>query len=446
MTAHHRTRRGRPHFHCLGIGVGPANLSLASLMHPHSSRISHLFLDRKPSFGWHDGQQIPGAVLQVSPLKDLVTLADPTNPFSFLAYLHEQGRIYHYINAQFDAVPRQEFRNYLEWASHRNSNIVFGEEVLSVTFDGASGGAFVVHTGSRTLSADNLAIGVGSTPWVPPFAEPQLGTSQFHVSRFRELAGDLTARRVVVVGGGQSGAEAFLDLISRPEAELPRQVSWVSRRRNFLPIDDSPFTNDFFMPCHSEYFFGLDRPTRTAFNSRHVLASDGITESTLRSIYQQVYVHRFTGEAKDLTSFHPNREVTAVTGSDAEGWRIRLAHNDAAGAAEWLEADVVVWATGLRPGPMDFLDPIAGRLERDGDEYRIDRDFAVRWDGPPDRSLFLQNAARGQRGLADPNLSLSAWRSMRILDRLRGTHTPDQLPSFISWGPESPAGTPGEDR
>ncbi|MCA1709886.1 MAG: lysine N(6)-hydroxylase/L-ornithine N(5)-oxygenase family protein, partial [Actinobacteria bacterium] len=122
------------HYRCVGIGVGPANLSLASLLHSHPE-VSNLFLDKKYQFGWHDGQQIPDTSLQVSLFKDLVLLSDPTSPFSFLSYLHEQGKIYHFVNAQFDAVPRQEFRKYLEWASRMNENIAFGEEVIAVEFD-----------------------------------------------------------------------------------------------------------------------------------------------------------------------------------------------------------------------------------------------------------------------------------------------------------------------
>jgi lysine N6-hydroxylase len=57
----------------------------------------------------------------------------------------------------------------------------------------------------------------------------------------------------------------------------------------------------------------------------------------------------------------------------------------------------------------------------------------VRWDGPADRNVFLQNAIMGQRGLADRNLSLNAWRSQRILGRLRGVRTEHQLDSFIEW-------------
>jgi lysine N6-hydroxylase len=397
-------------------------------MHSHPE-ITNLFLERKTTFGWHDGQQIPGASLQVSMLKDLVSLSDPTNAFSFLAYLHAAGRVYHFLNAQFDAVPRQEFRNYLEWASAKNPNIAFSQEVLAVEFDTV----FRVHTATTTVSADHLSIAVGQRPFVPPAASSHLGLSQFHISDFVPKAANLTDLRVGVVGGGQSGAEAFLDLISRPVGQLPRRVSWISRRPNFLPLDDSPFTNDYYMPDHSDHFASLDPATRARFNTRHVLTSDGISESTLRQIYQRAYVHRFIEDNADLVALFPNREVAAVTGDPHNGWDLKLTNNDQPHLREHVELDVIIWATGFRPAQMDFLAPIAHRIERVADEFKIDQTFAAAWDGPPDHHIFLQNAARGQRGLADPNLSLIAWRAQRILDRLQGTRTEHQHPSFIDW-------------
>ncbi|WP_405783802.1 lysine N(6)-hydroxylase/L-ornithine N(5)-oxygenase family protein [Streptomyces sp. NBC_00859] len=422
------------HYRCVGVGVGPANLSLASLLHGHAE-VSNLFLDRKAAFGWHDGQQMPGATLQVSLFKDLVSLADPTNPFSFLAYLHDQGRLYHFLNADFSAVPRQEFRNYLAWACARNSNIVFGEEVHEVGFEGV----FRIRTGCRTVTADNIVLGVGSRPFVPPHARPQLGPTQYHVSEFMDLARDLGGKRVVVIGGGQSGAEAFLDLISRTAAELPRRVVWVSRRRNYFPIDDSPFTNDFYMPSHSDYFYNLPSDARKVFNERQLLSSDGISEETLRSIYQRLYVHRFINGLPDLVGLYPNREVTEVSRGIVCAWDIATRHNDQPGEVEHHEADVIIWATGYSPAATDFLAPIADRLEREDGELRVDQDFAVRWDGPSHHSIFVQNGARQQRGLADPNLSLNAWRSQRIADRVRGVRSDEQLASFIEWSTKDTA-------
>jgi lysine N6-hydroxylase len=423
----------QPHFRCIGIGVGPANLSLASILYGHPE-VSNLFLDKMDRFGWHDGQQIPGATLQVSMLKDLVSLTDPGNPFSFLAYLHAQGRIYHFINAQFSAIPRQEFRNYLEWASRHNPNVVFGEEVLNIDLVGND---FLIETSKRAVTAENLVVGVGNRPWLPEPARPYLGSTQFHVSEFLGKARELAGKRVCVVGGGQSGAEAFLDLLHRPAPELPRRVTWVSRRSNYFPIDDSPFTNDYYMPCYSDYFYGLSQDVRQQFNVRQVLTSDGISEATLREIYQRIYIQRFIHGYQDLMALYPNRQVSDVAVSADGGWTMSLVNNDDPAAVEQIEADVIIWATGFRPTAMTFLEPLVGRMEREGDELRVDPDFAVRWDGPADRNVFLQNAARGQRGLADPNLSLVAWRSQRICDRLRHVRGNGQLAGFIEWGSKS---------
>lgn len=432
---HEPTRSGAEHYRCLGVGVGPANLSLASLLYNRPD-VPNLFLDRKPSFSWHDGQQMSGNTLQVSLFKDLVTLADPTNPFSFLSYLHDNGRLYHFLNAQFDAVPRAEFRNYLAWAARRNKNIVFGETVEEVSFDEV----FRIRTDRRAVSADNVVVGVGSHPWVPSFAYDNLGSTQFHVSGYRDAAQNLANKRVVVIGGGQSGAEVFLDLISQRGDRLPRRVSWLSRRGNFFPIDDSSFTNDFYMPSYADYFFTLAREARHSFNRENLLSSDGISGKTLKEIYQRVYTHRFLDGNVDLVGLYPNREVTDVCSGLYGSWQVTSRHNDRPESFEVFEADLVIWATGFRPTPKDFLDPIADRLERDGDELRIDEDYAVHWDGPDDRRVFIQNAARGQRGLADPNLSLNAWRSQRIADRLGMVSSIEQLPSFIEWSSKPPLG------
>lgn len=414
-------------YDCVGIGVGPANLSLASLLHSRPE-ITNLFVEKRANFGWHDGQQLPDTKLQVSIFKDLVTLADPTSRFSFLSYLREKGRIYHFVNAQFDLAPRQEFRNYLEWACQLNENIVFGEQVVAVDFDDR----FVIRTDRRTITANNISIGVGHQPWTPPIARKHLGESQFHVSEYIERSVGLGGKRVCVVGGGQSGAEAFLDLISRPQHERPRRISWISRRRNFYPIDDSPFTNDLYMPGFSDYFVTLPAQIREAVNREHLLTSDGISQETLRAIYQRLYVWRFVEGAVDQVALFPNREVVELEWG-AGCWELKLSNSNHPEVLGQVDVDVVIWATGQRATPLSFLEPIAHRLERVGDEYKIDDDFAVQWDGPSDRSIFLQNAALQQRGLADKNLSLVAWRSQRIIDRLAGIRTDEPRPSFLEW-------------
>ena len=78
----------------IGVGLGPFNLGLAALL--ATTDVDAVFFDDKPEFAWHPGLMLPGAEIQVPFLADLVTLADPTSPYSFLNYLHEQGRLYRF--------------------------------------------------------------------------------------------------------------------------------------------------------------------------------------------------------------------------------------------------------------------------------------------------------------------------------------------------------------
>ncbi|PTU66053.1 L-lysine 6-monooxygenase [Chromobacterium sp. Panama] len=418
-------------YHCIGIGSGPSNLSVASLLHGQHD-IKSIFFEQKAAFTWHDGMMIPGAGLQVSLFKDLVTLADPTNRFSFVSYLHQHGRLLQFLNARFDQVSRLEFRDYLKWAAESNGNICFGERVLEVDFDG---GAFVVQTTKRRVQGDNVVVGVGIVPEVPDFARSCLDDStHFHVNEFAAKAGVAAGKRVLVIGGGQSGAEVVLDLLRRGGGQAPAALSWVSRRENYFPLDDSPFTNDLYTPTHSNYFYEQDEIFRSAFIKRNLLSSDGISECTLRSLYQQIYSLRFIERSPIDIRLLPFREVRAI-GRNGERWSIAARHLGA-NAPETLEADVVIWASGFKPAPTPFLQPLRERLEREGEEIAVDRDYAALGKLPRNRSLFILNAIRQQRGLADPNLSLTAWRSQIVINRmLDAPRAGDVDAAFVSWAP-----------
>jgi lysine N6-hydroxylase len=115
-----------------------------------------------------------------------------------------------------------------------------------------------------------------------------------------------------------------------------------------------------------------------------------------------------------------------------------VTHDATKSEEEAVYADIVIWATGFRSARMPFLDPLASRLEYEDVEVRIDANFAAVWDGPTDRRIFMLNAARRQRGLAEPNLSLIAWRSQCVIDamlnRVGGTRA-GQKQSFVTWEP-----------
>src|SRR3954463_12248217 len=107
----------------VGVGFGPSNLALAIAIDEHNrgagEPVSGLFLERQPRFGWHRGMLIDDATMQVSFLKDLVTLRNPTSDYSFLCFLREQGRLIDFLNQKTLFPLRVEFHEYFEWAAAR---------------------------------------------------------------------------------------------------------------------------------------------------------------------------------------------------------------------------------------------------------------------------------------------------------------------------------------
>lgn len=57
------------------------------------------------------------------------------------------------------------------------------------------------------------------------------------------------------------------------------------------------------------------------------------------------------------------------------------------------------------------------------------------WDGPGENRIFVLNAGRHSHGIAEPQLSLAAWRSAVIANALLGkAHFDlDQLDPIVQW-------------
>jgi lysine N6-hydroxylase len=93
-----------------------------------------------------------------------------------------------------------------------------------------------------------------------------------------------------------------------------------------------------------------------------------------------------------------------------------------------------------------YLEPIRDRINLSDGRLVVDADFSIDWDGPSDRRIYAQNAARVQRGIADPNLSLIAWRSAKIANSIAGRplYNVQAPPSFVCWS--SPDGGASEQR
>ncbi len=418
---------------CIGIGIGPSNLSLACLLESTKS-INHCFFEQNDKFIWHEGLLLQNASIQVSIFKDLVSLVDPMNKYSFTNFLHEKQRFYQFINAGFTTARRAEFNQYFQWVCSHLNNLNFSHKVESINFDKE----FIVETNQGIFQTKDLVLGVGQTPFVPSWAKKMLCETIYHAGNHLKSKISFKDKRVAIIGGGQSGAEIFLSLSNNVQEAQPSSCTWISKRSNYSPLDDSPFTNEFFMPAYSNYFQKLPLDIRQDRLQEQKLLSNGISLETVKSIYQTMYDNNFLKKKPVSLLLKPNRELIKIE-KLSNGWKLVMLHGDR-GITEEFEVDVVIFATGYKYQRPSFLDPIVNRLEMHGEEPKAKDDFSVCWNGPKKNRIYIQNWTMNQKGIADPNLSLIAWRSAKILNSIarKVIYNEDCSGSTIDWDTNSP--------
>jgi lysine N6-hydroxylase len=122
--------------------------------------------------------------------------------------------------------------------------------------------------------------------------------------------------------------------------------------------------------------------------------------------------------------------------------------NDDTGSVETYQADVAVFATGYRSDFPAYLEPLRGRVLDTEGRMRVRRDYSLDWDGPDDVNIYVQNAAEASHGIADPNLSLSAWRSARIINAIAGrnVYRIEDAESTLAWACTPTAHVTGDQR
>lgn len=154
----------------LCVGIGPFGLGLACLADP-LTELKVAFLDRAQEFSWHPGLLFDDATLQVPFLADLVTMADPTSRFSFLAWLKHTERLYpFYVRESFYPL-RREYNDYCRWAAANVRGLHWGQDVVAVERP-LAGGPWKVT--SRTDNGDerlwwtrHLVVGTGTVAAMP---------------------------------------------------------------------------------------------------------------------------------------------------------------------------------------------------------------------------------------------------------------------------------------
>ena len=436
----------------LGVGIGPFNLGLACLAEPLD--LDAVFLDARDGFAWHHGLMLEDATIQVPFLADLVTLADPTSPYSFLAYLKQIGRLYpFYIREDFQPL-RAEYDAYCRWAADRVAGLRWGRRVVDVRREAPAGPGpgeepvyrvtAVTSAGTETYRARHLVLGIGTTPWSPVPTRELDGDGRValhaadYLHRREELLG---LDSVTVVGSGQSAAEIYHDLLSSSGDGGPL-VDWVTRSPRFFPMEYTKLTLEMTSPEYMDHFHGLPSDTRDRMLRDQRSLYKGIDAELINQIHDLLYRRSVRGLRNGLLV-----AATALDHADVDDTgpiRLDLRCNDT--GRQWSHhTDGLVMATGYSPTAPRFLEGItdeidwedpgprgaaAGRPRR----YRVARDHTV---DLAHRYVHVQNAEEHTHGLSAPDLGMGAMRNSIILRGITGReHYPVETAiAFQQFGP-----------
>ncbi|MBB4979306.1 MULTISPECIES: lysine N(6)-hydroxylase/L-ornithine N(5)-oxygenase family protein [Streptomyces] len=399
----------------IGIGLGPFNLGLACLTEP-IAELNGVFLESKPDFEWHSGMFLEGAHLQTPFMSDLVTLADPTSPYSFLNYLKEKGRLYSfYIRENFYPL-RTEYNDYCRWAAAKLTSIRFSTTVASVAYDAAEELYVVTTTSGETFRSQRIVLGTGTPPYIPETCEG-LGGDLIHNSRYLPHKEELQKKKsITLVGSGQSAAEIYYDLLSEIDVHGYR-LNWVTRSPRFFPLEYTKLTLEMTSPEYVDYFHGLPEQTRYRLETEQKGLFKGIDGELIDAIFDLLYQKNLDGPVPTrllTNSSLGSAAYDSATGTYTLGFRQEEQEKDFT-----VETEGLILATGYKYTVPAFLKPVEDRIRFDGrGRFDVARNYAIDTTG---RGIFLQNAGVHTHSITSPDLGMGPYRNAYIIGEMLGS-------------------------
>lgn len=414
-----------PRHSLIGIGFGPSNIALAiALQESAATQLAEnaLFIEKQPDFNWHKNMMMDNTHMQISFSKDLVTLRNPKSHFSFINYLHEQGRLADFINLQTFFPSRYEFNDYLAWsASHFEQQVSYSEEVFDIqpiVENGQVTGLTVLSRNAagevQQRETDNLVVSAGGAGYIPEqFQHLAADKRVFHSNDYLTgIEANSSAKKIAVIGAGQSAAEIFRDLHGRPQGH---NLDMIMRASSIKPSDDSPFVNEIFNAEFTDYIFSKTQPEREALLKEYRQTNYACPDLPLiEEIYDIFYQQKVV--KKHRHNFVPNTQIESVL-SDEKGIHLTL-KNNRTGEVSTESYDAVILATGyVRDQYKKLLAPLAEHLA----DFEVDRHYCIKTDDNFLPKIILQGACESSHGLSDTLLSILPIRSQEITQVLQET-------------------------
>ena len=429
----------------IGIGLGPFNLSLAALL-SNQPNITSKFFEQKGEFNWHRGMIFPYTTLQVPFMADLVTLIDPTSPYTFLNYLHTQHRLLKFYFLEDFEIYRKEYNHYCQWVAGQLNSAVFDAKVIDVALQ-ENGNGFTLtvceHGKIQTYIAKNIVIGTGSQPLLPLFLQQIAERAPHHCMHtanfsenfnFNHIRRTDTLTKVLVLGSGQSAAEVYQVLFDQQfdkNNEVNFQLDWLTRSAGFFPMEYTPLGLEHFSPAYINYFYHLSPMTKARVVSKQDLLHKGMSVNTIKAIYHQLYERSITNQ-ETYSSLMSNYELLDATLDNTSNNMISLTFRQHEQDSRFsTEYDCVIAGTGYKDELPQCLSGLFSAIEYDEFEQpKVNRNYTLRYQNYSKNAkdsgrIFVQNKETHSHGVGAGDLGLGAYRAGYIANELMGRQVYD---------------------
>lgn len=408
----------------IGVGIGPFNLGLAALL-DEIEGVDSMFFEQNEIFDWHPGMLIEGTKMQVPFIADLVTMADPTNKYSFLNYISKNERMYQFYFLQRLDIPRREYNNYCQWVSDQLNACQFGKRVTNIrpVLDNEQYYEVAVMDmqteETSVYYAKNLVMGTGSKPVMPRSFQDFPEDEVFHTANFLPNQDRCrNADSITVVGSGQSAAETFRELL-KEQRDCGFRLDWITRSPGFASMEESKLSLEHFSPDYVNYFYQLPQEKKDEIFATQGLYYKGISNHTINDIYNLLYEYSIGNEEPNV-GLQVLSEVKDLRQKAGGGYEIDCYHWQKQEAFTH-ESDIVIAATGYKPHVPDFVHELSDFIEWDEQgRYKVTADYRLRKQENLQGEIYVHSGISHTHGVGSTNLGLSVHRNKVIINHLMG--------------------------
>ncbi|WP_406824844.1 SidA/IucD/PvdA family monooxygenase [Pedobacter sp. KACC 23697] len=426
-----------PVYDVLVIGFGPAALGLAAAVEDKTRDgeldLSVKFIEKASSFSWHSNFLLPGTTINHHYFRDLATPRDPSSKFTFIKYLKEKGRLFEF--GHFSGYPtRVEWNDYLSWAANKlDSYVQYDTEAYHVEWNNAFN-LLEISTSKGTFLARHLVLATGLKMRIHQRYYPLLSKTLFHSSKFIEMLkannfSPASEKKVLVVGSGQSAAEAVLYLRNRfSNWDIDSLHSAVG----FKIKESGHLSNIIYHPEETDYFYGLEAHKKAIVLQDMTTADYGnVNNATSEQLFNRIYEDKVLGINKIKMI---DRSTVHAIEQEGEQYQvtIREIYKDHFTIENY---DLIVLCTGYYEEKYPvILKEISHHLLNDNEEMLcLNRNYKVEHKSEHDLNIYIYGGSERTHGISDTqSFTLMAIKANWILDEICAKFSKDKMIQLVS--------------